>query len=82
MAWSEHTVKSGQLGKQRIRECHDKSEDCLAERQTGRKDNILLRLPRIEGVKVNNIHILIQENNEKLILKLCRAHTEISNASK
>lgn len=53
MACSEHLVKSDQLGKQRIRECHGTNEDCSAEGQKGGKDNILLRLPRIEGVKVN-----------------------------
>jgi len=53
LACSEHLVKSDQLGKQRIRECHGKNQDCSAERQIGGKGNILLRLPRLEGVKVN-----------------------------
>ncbi|XP_020619596.1 transmembrane prolyl 4-hydroxylase-like [Orbicella faveolata] len=54
MACSEHLVKSDQLGEQRIRECHGRNEDCSAEGQKGGKDNILLRLPRIEGVKVGH----------------------------
>ena len=53
MACSEHIVKSDHLGKQGIRECHGKSEDCSAGRQKAGKHNDLLRLPRIEGVKVN-----------------------------
>ena len=54
MACSEYLVKSDQLGKQRIRECHGKNEDCSTGRQKGGKHNVLLRLPRTEGVKVNN----------------------------
>lgn len=50
-------VNSEQLGKQRIRECHDKNGDCSAERQKGEKDNILLRLPRMEGIKVSRYHL-------------------------
>lgn len=53
MACSEQIVKPDQLGKQRIGECHGKNDDCSAGRQKGGKHNDMLRLPRIEGVKVN-----------------------------
>lgn len=53
MACSEQIVKPDQLGKQRIGEFHGKNDDCSAGRQKGGKHNDMLRLPRIEGVKVN-----------------------------
>lgn len=47
-----HMVNSDHLEKQRISECHHKTGDCLAQRRDGETNNILLRLPRLEGVKV------------------------------
>ncbi|KAJ7383008.1 hypothetical protein OS493_031178 [Desmophyllum pertusum] len=44
-------LNQGDLDKQRISECHDGNEDCLAARRNGETDDILLHLPRIDGVK-------------------------------
>lgn len=62
---SDHEVNSDHLDldKQRISECHDGNEDCLAARRNGETDDILLRLPRIDGVKVNTIIYILVENN-------------------
>lgn len=51
--FGEKTVSgSDRLHKQQISECHDNSGDCLAREGNGKTSNILLRLPRINGVKV------------------------------
>lgn len=84
MACSEHIVKSDQLEKQRIRECHGKSEDCSAGRQKGGKHNDLLRLPRITGVKVNtSINTYTRKWREADLETMAwLAYTEVSNMSK
>lgn len=60
---SDHEVNSNHLDKQRISECHDRDGDCLAARRNGETDDILLRLPRIDGVEVNTIIYILVENN-------------------
>ena len=80
MACSVHLVKSDHFEKQRIRECYGKNEDCSAERQTGGKDNVLLRLPRIEGIKVNPFTRKYRKTD--LETMSCLAYTDVGNTSK
>ena len=56
-------VNSDHLEKQRISECHDKNGDCLAQRRNGEKNNVVLRLPRLQGVKVRDLYTYTTENN-------------------
>ena len=80
MACSVHLVKSDHFEKQRIRECYDKNEDCSAERQTGGKDNVLLRLPRIEGIKVNTFTRKYRKTD--LETMACLVYIAVGNTNK
>ncbi|KAL9950837.1 hypothetical protein ACROYT_G043402 [Oculina patagonica] len=64
-----HMVNCDHLEKQRISECRDKTGDCLAQRQDGERNNIQLRLPRLEGVKVGHTQEMELTKGSKHIVR-------------
>ena len=61
----DHVVKSKQFGDGQINQCHDRNGDCSTERT---KSNVLLRLPRLDAVKVMNFFLFVFYRKRELYI--------------
>ena len=46
----------GHVDKLQMEQCHDRDENCLTDQQKREPSNVVLRLPRINAVKVSHVY--------------------------